>query len=412
MKQSKIFFLILPLLAFCVFYFGGFANPLSAKAATVTHLYADDAFSPGYFLPAFVGYLAPDTTYYFTSATTTPIENVCTIDPSNGSFALGITSLGDNYYSFYNGSVVSVNGYPVLAFTLDGVCGTGHYTDDVGSYATWFGQSGTWLDVSDTPIISMAVFLAYPTSTTPDFSNWVVNWSGDVPYGTMTVSYGLSSTTLNYHDSVSFSPFVSAEPLPIHKSQSLWFPPLAIPTTWYAQVADIGATSTVYSDIISFSVDPGAENPASSTITNLAAPFLGVPGTSTTLPTCNYPSSSLFSITGTAPYFQINDPIPYLSASLCGLFIPNADQQNNLKFLFSNLQTTYGKKPPFGYLAAIATPFQSLSISSSSEWPQVVSASTSAEFSVVYGTLDSGLATVVYILLGVWVFHKARTIQL
>jgi hypothetical protein len=420
MRKSKTFYLTFSLLLFSFLAFGNLGNPLKAEAATYT--YSDNGnvgllngSGQGDYFPLTGGTLPTNTQVYFTSSST--VAYVCQIITYHNVFRIPVSSYGGGIYGFMTSS--STDAWSSMPLIFSGnACLNGDGTYDPGvAHIPWdvasiviTGTNITFTTAPPTPPASVS--LAYPTSTTPDFSNWVVSWSGYVPYGTMEVVYGLSSTTLNYTDPVSFDPFISANPLPIHKSQPLWFPPLAIPVTWYAQVLDMGATSTVYSDIISFPVNPNASNPASSTITNAASPFYGVPGTSSTLPTCNYPTSSFFSITDSAPFFQINDPVPYISASFCGLFIPTPEQQTNLKFLFSNLQTTYGKKPPFGYLTAISTPLQGLTISPSSEWPELINASTSAEYSIVWGTLDTSLATILYILLGVWVFHKARTIQL
>ena len=246
--------------------------------------------------------------------------------------------------------------------------------------------------------------MAYPGngSTTPDFSNWVVNWGGTPPYGNMTVYYGFSTSSWSYSDSVNFSPYVNVSPLGIPKHQALWFVPLAVPAQWYAQAVDVGATSTVTSTIISFYVDPNAAAPPSSTSTIIAAPFY--PTASTTIVAI----SSCSTLTSTDPFG--------IEMGLCNaisfLFVPSPDQQANLGVLFNGLKTTYGAKPPFGYLSSIVTPLQNFNVSSSLSWPKLTDASTTAAFSPVYGIFDAGFAAIVYVLLGFWVFHRARKIEL
>lgn len=93
-------------------------------------------------------------------------------------------------------------------------------------------------------------------SGTTDFQNWVIDWAflNATSSGSMTVNYGLSSTTLNLSDTIQFSPFVSAEPLPISKSNPLLDPSdVNSSSTWYAQVTYTGNNGvTVSSEIIGF----------------------------------------------------------------------------------------------------------------------------------------------------------------
>jgi hypothetical protein len=257
-----------------------------------------------------------------------------------------------------------------------------------------------------------AVSLLFPTNgtTSPDFSNWVVGWSGDVPYGTMHIVYGLSSSSLNYDDSVDFDPFISANPLPIYKSQPLFFVPLAIPVTWYAQVEDIGASETVFSDIISFQINPDFTNPTSTaTDTTLAGPFLGVGGgeTSSTLanPTtnCQYTSSSFF-----------DDPIGNIQNGICNalvfLFIPNSAEQTAMDAKFNDTWTQISNRVPFGYAGIIMSAFQGFQDGTTTS--TLMSSSTYTALSSVLNPLKTGISFMLILLLAFAILYFVRTITL
>lgn len=256
------------------------------------------------------------------------------------------------------------------------------------------------------------ILMGYPSnnSTTPDFTNWVINWSGNLPYGQVKVNYGLSSTSLNYSDQVSFSPGISSWPLPIPKSQLLWFPPMSDPSTWYAQAEDIGATSTVFSPMIQFNISPGTNAPTG-TFAALAGPFLSTAGglTSSTLanPTlnCQFTSSSI-----------LVDPVGNIEEGICNastfLFVPNMTEQNNVSAIFNSLKTNYGNKPPFGYLLSITSAMSSFNATATSTSFLDLGATTTAGFAGIFNPLDLGLASITWLLTAFWTFHRARTISL
>jgi hypothetical protein len=390
-KLSKSFFLIL-FVFFASFLFLGGVNPQSAKAAN--------------------SYVQINNITYNNSSDTITISwDGLSAPPTNGGWGASVnisistSTIGAGFIGF-NGGNSNCGSYPYPTgngtTTISNSIG---YVAGVPLYVNWgnvpYGCGGG--SASIVGYDSEAYYAAgySPTmisfanigngSTTSDFPAWSVNWTGTPPYGTADVYYGQSSSTLSYHDSVSFSPFVSVSPLPISKSQSLWYIPLSIPQTWYAQAVITGATSSVFSDIITFYVDPNYNQ--------------GV--TSSTLPSattnCQVSSSSFLA-----------DPVGNIQNGICNafafLFIPNSVQIGGINGDFNSLKTSLANKPPFGYLAGITTILGSFHSSSSSI--SIVNSSTTSAFSDIFSPIDLGIASLLWVLFGFFIFHRARTIEL
>ena len=253
------------------------------------------------------------------------------------------------------------------------------------------------------------ISLYAPNSTIPDFSNWSVSWSGDLPVGTMYVYYGQSTTTMTLNDSVSFSPYVSSSPLPIHKTHLLWYVPLSVPSTWYAEAVLMGSSTAFMSDIMTFSIDPNAGAPSSNSSTIQMSPFsIGGGDTSSTIanPTTNCAfSSSSFTA----------DPLGNIENGICSafafLFIPNGVQQQNIGNSFANEKNIVLSKPPFGYAVKILDAFNSFSISSSTT-STLMSASGTAIFASTFITLDVGIACILSLLFAWYIVHRIKKLEI
>jgi hypothetical protein len=127
------------------------------------------------------------------------------------------------------------------------------------------------------------------------------------------------------------------------------------------------------------------------TITSPVNPGITPIGTSTTITTCD-PTSGL------------------ISNSLCQafvwLFYPSQSSLNQ----FATIKATYQNKPPFGYFPLIQTAISNLSNGTSSV--VLITTSTESSFDVVFGTIKTGISWVLYFLLGWWIFHKFKNIDL
>ena len=319
-------------------------------------------------------------------------------DDDSAQFSGSTFTSGGTNITFNKSTSLSVGSYTAYATLID--------TSNYNSVAT----ANFNFTITSTPPTSVSLLFPASATTSPDFSNWVVGWNGGVPYGTMHVLYGLSSSSLNYDDSADFDPFISANPLPIHKSQALFFVPLAIPVTWYAQAMDVGASETIFSDIVSFEINPDFANPIStSTNTTLAGPFLGVGGgeTSSTLPNpttnCQYSSSSFF-----------DDPIGNIQNGICNalvfLFIPNSAEQTAMNLKFNDTWTQISNRVPFGYAGIIISAFQSFQAGTTTS--TLITSSTYTALSSVLSPLKTGIAFLLILLLAFAIFYFVRTIKL
>jgi len=332
---------------------------------------------------------------------------------------------GSDYYQVSDSCVNPIPGVSAVDFhfsaPINFYIGTGYtfqfrmYQESAGSGQVY--PSGI---ITITNPITDAVSLYAPTSTIPDFARWSVSWvnAGSLPPGTMSVYYGLSTTTMNYHDDVDFSPYVSANPLPILKSHSLWFPPLAIPITWYAEAIDHGATSSVFSNIMTFSISPDAAAPPVSTDTALMAPFSGLGGgeTSSTLASSTTNCGALF--VSSSSFWS--DPIGAISNGaangICNainfLFVPNSAEQADIAGSFNFEKTEVQNKPPFGYVAGVVSSFNSFSPATSTTSTPLLDTSGTSIFGTAFHALDVGLALILWFLFGWYIVHRAKQIEL
>lgn len=268
-------------------------------------------------------------------------------------------------------------------FRLNGVTGP-----DVN----WFGATST------TPTIS----LLYPTSTTPDFSNWVVDVTNASSGSIIGVRYNQTGATTTppysfYDDSAQFT-LVSAVPLRIKKSNLLWFPPLLMPQTWYATpyIIPLGTSTPIFGSRVQFNIDNVA-TPTSTTITDAAAPFNTIVGG------MNYPTTT----TSTANMTMTCDSASgFFQYSLCylfqGLFVPSPTILNSWSNLWSDINT----KPPFGYSAYFSA---AANISTATS-----SAFTLPDWSGIqfFQQLRAIISTALYLAFGFWVIHRIRHLQL
>jgi hypothetical protein len=283
------------------------------------------------------------------------------------------------------------------------------YGANIADLATWEancedGQSQLSSIFLTPPTTITLDFPVNSSTTIPDFTNWVIETSY-ARAGNLSIHYGLVGSGFPYVDSISYSPFVNTNPLAIYKTQALWFPPLSVPANWQSYAELDMATSSVSSSIASFYIDPNAPNPTSTaTTTRLAAPFssLGGGGTSSTIPittNCQYTSSSF-----------LGDPVGNIQQGICQaltfLFVPNDAQQQDISSRFGTIKNVISTKPPIGYFTAIQTDFNGLALGSSSV--QLMDSSTSAALSPVFGTIDTGLAYMLWLLFGFWIFHRVR----
>ena len=261
-----------------------------------------------------------------------------------------------------------------------------------------------------TPAPPSSITINFPLSggTTPDFSNWVISTEALPGQGSITINYGISSSTLNYSDTLSsYSPFINTNPIAITKTNSLFFPPLSIPVEWFAQATYVSGTTTIQSAIVPFFINPNDSNPTSTaTDTILASPFNG------------QGSGNGFTVAATStdcvivPSFW-SDPasnnIALIENAICGgftyLFLPSISQQTDLGNNFKSLGDQIKNKPPFGYFESAYQAFNNFQNNGTSS---LINTSTSSQFSTIFTPLDEAISALLWILFGFWVVRTFR----
>lgn len=252
------------------------------------------------------------------------------------------------------------------------------------------------------------VWLGWPpgATTTPDFTNWYVG-TGNVSAGTLIVRYGwISSSSFENSDAITYSPFVNVNPIGVHKTHLLWYPPLSVPAHWWAYAELDMATSTATSSVIEFDIDPSAANPAAEPISNLMAPWFGTTGTSSVAYCGSTSSLPFFQLTGSVPYFTIN-----FEYAMCSIFVMSPAQTQDLGNLLGYYGQRIATKPPLGYLTVAGSALSSLNAATSSTSTQLMDASGTAAFALVFGPLDQGAALIIYLMVLLWLYHRARNFQ-
>ena len=341
-------------------------------------------------------------------------------------------------YNSTSGVISGSNGYGASStldssdyYAMDLSC-NGYRSSDLGSYLSLLGGGGTFTypspifgsaaaDFSGLPYFclgdssgdcpdgaSSAITLYAPGITTPDFENWVVSESA-APSSTtfLQVLYGNSPSSFSYTDRVSFSPFVSANPTPVSKSQPLWFPPLAVPSTWYAKAQALDASGSVLAStpVQTFYIDPSSAAPASSTLEMLSK-FHSLAGgeTSSTISTtvnCQISSSSFLA-----------DPVGNIQNGICNalsfLFLPNSAQQSDITTRFSGLGGQIKNKPPFGYFNGV---YGSLTGFDNNGTSTLIDASTTTAFGGFFGPIDDGITALLWFLFALWVVRTFRQLN-
>ena len=98
----------------------------------------------------------------------------------------------------------------------------------------------------------------------------------------------------------------------------------------------------------------------------------------------------------------------WIGSELCQvgvfLFIPSSRALRN----FVNIKNAVANKPPFGYFSEIQTALTGLSNSSTSV---IISSSTAATFSSVFGRIRTAMTWILWLVFGFWLFHRIRNFK-
>lgn len=242
----------------------------------------------------------------------------------------------------------------------------------------------------------------YQDAISNDFAEWEIEITDNQTSsasGILQINYGLSTSTFPFHDSSTFSIAPGeTQDISVIKTVALTFPAQTTNITYYAEIELLNASTSLdlHLNAISFETNPAA--PALTT-----NPIVVSFDQNAFNAYCGYSSSSFFT-----------DPTANIQIAVCNTltsaFVPTKKQQNELGKAFADLFSKVAKKPPFGYFTAATTEISG--IASSSATSSVLSASSSLAMANVLVPIDTGAASFVFLLLGTWIFHRARHIEL
>lgn len=289
----------------------------------------------------------------------------------------------------------------ISLWTVSFIGGTCGRTTD-----TFLDSQTVFLNAINEPV--SAFFLQpFQDETINDFPAWsvAVSNNSDVEQtGTLYINYGISSSTFSFSDSSTYDlPPGTDQQFTINKSQKLTYPQQTTSTVIYSQLELINTSTALdlSQNQISFFVNPNAP---SYQVNPIGFPGFNQSTTNQYGVSCGYTSSTFFS-----------DPAANIQIGFCNvivyLFLPTTDQQNDLSNRFTLMGSSVSKKPPFGYFAAISTDLNQFTINSSTATTTLLDATGTAALAPVFQPLDEGLGSIILLLLGLWIFNRARLFE-
>ena len=321
---------------------------------------------------------------------------------------------------FINGVEVSSStggtGYSGATSTVTGLAIPFSPGDILSLQATWgYNTAGitgtiTGTGLSNETGYTPTLSFLQPTggSTAPDFATWKLLGEGTPTDGVLyrfDVTYSQLGTSESYDDFNLANSNFSPEEFDIEKSMAL-----ATGTEWSAQ-GFLYATSSTATDL-----DPGDAIATTSVIFFNVGTSTVITTTSTTPPIVSVCPTAppIFQLTGSLPYFVINNPIPSIISGGCNIlsaaFIMSSDQIADINSRYSNAGAIIGVKPPLGYFTIVTGAFGSFA-SGSSSISLLPSASSTDALSPIFAPLDEGLSACVGLLGAFWILRRLKHIQ-
>ena len=324
---------------------------------------------------------------------------------------------------FLNGTEVSSStggtGYSPATSTVSGIAIPFSPGDILSIEATWGYQTSgitgtiTGSNLTNEAGYTIALSFLQPVggSTIPDFSTWKMLGSGTPTDGVLyrfDVLYTQLGTSETYDDFNLAGSYFNPEEFDIPKSMAL-----ATGTEWYAQ-GFLYATSSTEDDLAA--IDPGDAIATTSVIFfDVGTSTISTPSSSPPIASACPSAPPIFQLTGSLPYFVINNPIPSIISGGCNIlsagFIMSSDQTADVETRLTGAGNTLKTKPPIGYFALAIDDMGTLSLASSST-SSILDATSTAAIYGVYEPLDAGCATVIGFMLLLWFFNRGRHFQL
>jgi hypothetical protein len=352
--------------------------------------------------------------YYINLASTTPGQTM------NLHFFCPGLVLGPSLYPTSSSVFSNAGGYYTLDTFQSNGGGFVYYMDLFVGTTTRTMNCGPTLDFSDIQTAIVNLLLPTPGELLPEPTFWVLGW--EMPrgiVGAIGVIFSTDSSTIPtnavgtgisvdgaYDESVDFNSTI--DPLPVKIFHEWTIRPMTLSTssatTWYAQPIVVNGSGTVVANggISSFSIDWNAAIP-SSTWSGMAGPYyldFGGSGYGAAAAPC---SSATGGFT--------TDPIGNIKDALCSVFVMSPAQTADIGDNLTTLQSKVAKKPPFGYFASFSDQIALIQQTSTTS-TELLGASTTAIIGEQFGSLDSGIAVLLWLLLATWGFHRASKIEL
>lgn len=296
---------------------------------------------------------------------------------------------------------------PFSAGDTIGICTGGSSCNDPITYSL-NGSGGTLAGI---PAISFDIPAA--GGTAPNFSSWRLLGSNLDTSGALyrfDVVYSLLGGGTTYDDfnisNFSFSPAA----LVIPKSQLL-----AFGSEWEAQ-GFLYATTTTSATL---AIDDPADAIATTSVIlfnigdlpSSTAP--GSPNTPGFIGSVCPSAPPIFQITGSLPYFMINNPIPSIESGGCVILLSGFEmseaQTADINSRYNNAATAIGSKPPLGYFTLIVAALGAFSSGTSTI--SLLTPSSTAALSPILSPLDAGLAGSIGLLAAFWLLRRLKHIQ-
>lgn len=325
--------------------------------------------------------------------------------------------IGDNGIDLPTGTRCHVDltpycsGYGNICAITSGVGITVYGNVNVNTGAALFS-----LNASDTdfyspiaPAPSIAFYVPTSGMTAPNFSTWKILGSNMPTDGSLyrfDVVYSEFGGMTTYDDFNISQSLYDPQILQIPKTQQF-----ATGTTWTAQ-AFLFATSTTDANLAV--MDPGDAIATTAGITfSIGEAATSTPSSTPPIATVCPTAPPIFELTGSLPYFRINNPIPSIISGGCNILISAFEmsdpQSADINSRYSYAATVFGSKPPFGYFTLATAAIGSFTSGSSSIY--LLNASATAAFAPITDPLDTGLAAAIGLLGLFWLLRRLKHVQ-
>jgi hypothetical protein len=339
------------------------------------------------------------------------------VDPSSTAVRAGTITQTDSPSTFWAQTSPDANGIEAIcwgSYTGTNVCTIGgsapiYFKISSDNNHLYFDDSYSDLEsFSVATSTAPSIYFSIPTGgTNPNFSRWQINGSDMPTAGTIfrvDVVYSQLGGETTYDDFNIANSYFSPEAFLIPKTFSF-----ATGSSWTAQ-AFLFSTGTTDDNL-------GVTDPAAAIASTSVIFFsIGSGAGSSTPPIVSVCPSAppIFQITGSLPYFIINNPIPSIESGGCNIlllaFRMNDAQSADINTRYSNAAAVISVKPPLGYFTVITSAFGSFA-SGSSSISLLPDASSTAAWTPIFSPLDDGLAACVGLLGGFWLLRRLKHIQ-